>query len=516
MNYKIFLTVLITFLIRAEIYAQCSNPPNCIQNPGIDGSAVGRGNAIGSSLPNWYVLSGTPILREGMVSSDGFQITNGDGMYTCYNFQAGRTYKVCMLAYNNTAPSGNIIVQAHDGTASQAIGSIAFYNAGLPPVSVQAVTFTANQNFNQLRIFTNTPGYSVVIDDVGIIEVPIITVNPSPINVCGSATLTAVSANPLTVTWSPSTGLSATMGTTVTARPCKTTTYTATYTSGCHLYSCNSNNTVSVTVYVQSNGSIVNNSSGRCNGPIDLQYVSNIPCPGSTFKWYGPKNPNSVLSTQPTLQMPSSTLGDQGTYLLEVTTPQGCKDSIYTSVVQNCCAVTADFNIIDCNPVRFENTTTDGSGNPILQGEWFWDFGNGTTSAVKSPSHLFMGSMGDVTKVCLTAIVSDGFSTCCDKICKEFETCDWGCLPKAAFDYRVTNPVNYDVQLIDKSVGSGTACQWEWTVNNVTLPGLTDAAPIIPGLGPGVHTVCLKVWFCTNGGPPNCFEEWCENIEIPQ
>lgn len=512
MKYRIFLMVLLTCFIGAEVYAQCSPPPTCILNPGIDNSTAGWGNPIGTSLPNWYVLSGTPTLEQGTGGSSGFGLTSGSGIFACHNFQAGRTYKICAVGYNTNWQNGNIIIEAHDGgTNSYIIGNINFHKYAHPPIHLPFVTFTASQNFTQLRFYTNSPGYSIVIDDVGIIEVPTVTVTPTTITPCQSATITLSSGNPLVVSWSPPDGLSSTSGTTVTASPCKTTTYTATYYSGnCPVYSCY-NNTVQVTVNVQSNvGTITNNSSSACGGPIDLQYTG-TPCPGSTYHWFGPNNYTIPLYTGgPNFYMPTS-IPDPSSYMLVITSPQGCKDTLYEPVIQNCCSVVADFDIIDCNPVRFANQTVDGNGNPVIQqGQWHWDFGNGNTSTIRNPSELYASyAPGDVVEVCLTAIASDGLSTCCDKICKEFEVCDWGCDPKAAFDWKIINPVSGVVQLIDKSVGAGTATGWTWTINGVPYGNNPfDANPVVY-LGPGQHNICLNVDY---GG---CTEQWCEIIVIP-
>jgi len=333
-----------------------------------------------------------------------------------------------------------------------------------------------------------------------------VSASPSTISVCGSTTLTASSTNPMNVTWSPATGLSSTSGNVVTASPCETTTYTATFycpKSGCTYME-------QVTVNVQP-GSLADSSSTDCYGPINLEYTPS--CPGATYKWYGPTN-TLLPTTGPKFTKGSSTYSDQGTYMVEVTTPNGCIDTVYAIVIMNCCKIVADFDIIDCNPVRFVNKTLDSvGGNEVLQGEWYWDLGDGSTSTLRNPAHLNVMQL-DPRTVCLTAVISTGFSTCCAKICKDFQPCDYSGCPKAAFDYRVVNPGTGDVQLFDKSVGGGYACGWEWTINNAPYPGNLDPAPIIPGLGSGTHLICLKVTYCLPNGQ-TCDEEWCEEIVIP-
>jgi hypothetical protein len=173
-----------------------------------------------------------------------------------------------------------------------------------------------------------------------------------------------------------------------------------------------------------------------------------------------------------------------------------------------------DFEIQGCNPARFVKKTVDAYGNPALVGEWNWEFSDGYTTTIRNPSRLYTTFMGP-HKVCLTAVISEGPSTCCDKVCKEFEICDFiSCDPRAAFGYKPNGSGNID--LFDKSVGVGgaSACMWYWTIDGTPHPGSTDPAPSITGLVPGLHNVCLRVEFCQPNGQ-RCAEEWCEDIIVP-
>ncbi len=504
MNSKILLLVLFTIFAWPKLYAQ--NCP-CISNSGIDGSNVGRGNPVNSSIASWWVLSGTPILAEGMVGSDGFKLTNGDGMATCYSFYTGMKYKVCFRAYTTNNANGTVTLETNGST----IGNVTVSQHGLPPKDY-SITFTASANFNQLRFLVNTAGTSVVIDDVGVIEVPTLTASPSTIYTCGSTTLSASSHNPLTVTWQPWGTVNPTSGTSVTASPCKTTTYTATYNTSCSMFTCKAD-VATVTVTVQPNGEILDNSSTICGEYIDLQYNPYVSCTVTSYTWYSPTN--NIISSGPSFYKNFSAKGDWGLYKLKVIYANGCEDSFYTAVNQNCCVTLADFDIVGCNPVRFENHTVDGDGNPVIQGEWFWDLGEGTTSTLRSPAHWNVMDLSH-RKVCLTAVVADAFSTCCDRVCKEFDPCDGGCDPKAAFDFRIINPVNRDIQLFDKSAGNGTAVQWVWTVDGNPIMGNLDPNPVVLGLSSGLHTICLDVEFLQWSGTQSCFEYgWCEEIFIP-
>ncbi len=680
--------VVFAILARPTLYGQCSSPPPCIYNPGMNGnpSLPAWGQPVNSTLPDWYVLSGSPLYAEGTIASHGVRLDNSEGIYACFNFVSGRKYKVCFLGYNpNTTSSGNIILEAHNGSSGQQIASINFYNYSTSSpknMSLQTAIFTANSNFTQLRVYVPNLGnsYAVVVDDVGVIEVPILTATPSTINGCGtstlnassnnqlniswspnyklnsttgstvyaspcetttytatyslvncwpytctsgteqvtvtvdpgvnvtaspqsisgcgSSTLTATSANPMNVTWSPTTNMTGS-GNTVTVRPCQTTTYTATFTcsNGCvytrnitvfvtpgtnatatppvinvcgnSVLTATSTNPMSVTwsptngltpsngvgntvtaspcdttvytatffcaqnqcsytrpvtVYVQPGGSINNTTGKPCGSTIDLEFIHATPCPGSSYRWYSQKNPGTLLSSSSKYIKISSTSADQGLYYVIVTTPQGCVDTFYTSVVMDCCKLFVDFKPIGCNPIRFENLTLDSiGGNPVILGEWHWDFGDGNSSSIRNPSHIYRQFWGPTT-VCLTAVVEQDGSTCCARVCKEVDVCDFGCDPKAAFDYALVTPGTTLVQFTDKSVGGNSPCPtgaYEWKVNGVVITSangipnpLINLGPPLPGPGNRYH-VCLKVRYCIPNTSTPCEEEWCEIIEIP-
>lgn len=208
-----------------------------------------------------------------------------------------------------------------------------------------------------------------------------------------------------------------------------------------------------------------------------------------------------------------------------ITYPHGCKDSLFTSVNMNCCNVlypVANFEIIDCNPVRFKNISTF-NGQPALQGDWHWDFGDGGTSTIRNPSHLYT-QLGQHT-VCMTAVLTDGFSTCCDKVCMDVVACDFGCEAKAAFDYKIMSTPSNTIQLLDKSVGIGIpqTSLFSYTVTEVgqgTQGPFNGPNPIInlaPPVGPSPHIyiVCMDVVYKIQGTGQQCTNHWCEEIVIP-
>jgi hypothetical protein len=617
MRCKILLIALLAILARAELYAQanCTTPHPCLPNWGMDPEILWPpvGDEIENpvKLPGFSIYIGSPIYGLGMAASRGIQMVSsstntGEGMFTCYDFWAGRTYYVCLMAHNTSAVSqGKLILEAYNSSTSAvqvltntANSSNDYYNGGdFLPVKF---SFTATSDYDQLRVYTiGNAGYSVIIDDMQAVEVPTVTADDATIDGCGSTILRATSTNNLNVTWSPSNRLSATSGPVVTARPCNTFTYTAEYTSSC---TGGCTNTAQVTVNVNpgtsisanpstitgcgsttltasstnpmdvvwtpsdglnqttgniveaspckttkytatfhcptgctytkeinvvvNNGSILNNSENiQCRGPISMEYVGD-PCPGSSFEWKGPNN--NIVSVLPSWSIASSTPDDQGTYTLKITTPAGCV-STYTTVVQmeGCCNVVADFDIDGENPLAFINKTKV-NGVEATQGVWSWNFGDGSTSTIKNPAHTFH-VMADY-EVCLIALISDGLSTCCDKICKAVTIPDWAtCQPQAAFDYKLMNSVTHQVQFWDRSAFASTGPwgfyghygyiqNWEWKVKlngiplSLPMPHLQNQLITFPG--PGSYTVTLWIEYLDTVHGEVCEDEWSEIIII--
>ncbi len=169
----------------------CSSPPSALQNG--DFPATGTGN-IGSTpdvtIPFWWASHGTPTVRNDNApggSGRGIWMWSysggGEGIYSCYKFIQGKTYRVRLWFKNTNAINlGKLRILA----------SGPFSGAGIPnPASYQIideshqfaaswtqidVAFTAQNDFNRLVIYpymaTGPVGgkqYELVVDKVEII-----------------------------------------------------------------------------------------------------------------------------------------------------------------------------------------------------------------------------------------------------------------------------------------------------------------------------------------------------------
>jgi hypothetical protein len=250
----------------ASAQVPCAAPPNCIADPTLSALGGGDMNSGGPyNLNSWSISHGTPTLfgNDSPSNATGCSIWmwsysgSGEGVYTCYNFQQGQTYEVCLWVRNTNAITGGGNLQVwmtngigeFIGTVSPAtIGDGQLINDSWvndPDWTPLTFTVTPTSTYSQLLLFPYMAGppignlqHELQIDDIRVSPVGIvpaglaITAQPPAIAACGASTLCVTGAPAgSTITWAPATGLSATTGTCVTATPCTTTTYTATVTT---------------------------------------------------------------------------------------------------------------------------------------------------------------------------------------------------------------------------------------------------------------------------------------------
>ncbi|CAN5794571.1 hypothetical protein BH11BAC7_BH11BAC7_20710 [soil metagenome] len=528
----------------------CNNPPNCIVNNEVGTTPAGNGGDMNSTGPltvnGWYVSHGTPTMfgNDCPTSSNNNSIWmwsysgRGEGVYTCYNFQAGQVYTVCLWVRNTNGVlnGGNLRVLAANGltnigpasttiavpTASQLIANSWGNNGAWTQVFY---TFTANANYAELWIYPymlngpiNNQQYELQIDDIRVTpntqQVNLgISASPPVIDWCQTSTL-AISGAPLgtTVTWSPATGLSATTGLSVNASPCATTTYTAVVTvpggnPGCPSCGGGGGGTYTLTQQVivnQPSFSIVGNPNIKCGENLDLRVIPGYFCPEVVYSWTGP---NGFTSSNSGFNIGPADGTFAGVYTCTITNLNGgCSYTVSVTVTVNCpCEAKPDFHWDGCNPVSFYGVNTGSS--PVIT--WYWEFGDGQTSTLQNPVHYY--AVGGVYKVCLTILATNNNGeTCCERICYEIEVCPPGhCQVFPNFSSTV-NFHHYTVSFTDLSTGTGSACDWFWDFGDGnTVSGVQN--PVHSYLSPGFYYVCLRVTFCIYDAAGNVIDK-CDGI----
>jgi gliding motility-associated-like protein len=155
------------------------------------------------------------------------------------------------------------------------------------------------------------------------------------------------------------------------------------------------------------------------------------------------------------LQNPVHPYANSGTFVvtLIVSNSSGCADTIQHNVI----ADSLPEPLFTAPPVCFGDSTyfTDLSvphGSAIAS--WQWDFGDGNTSTLPNPVHLYAAP-----GVYPVTLVVENTNGCSDTLVQNITVY---ALPTAAFNYTGTC-LNRDIFFTDNSVpGSGTINTWDW------------------------------------------------------
>lgn len=207
-------------------------------------------------------------------------------------------------------------------------------------------------------------------------------------------------------------------------------------------------------------------------------------------------DPASGWGNQSNLQNPQHTFYQAGTYTvtLVVSNNQGCFDTKYKGVSIDIPFV--DFTVTngcDGMPVVFNNLSYYDNG--IIQ-SWFWEFGDGNTSTLKNPIHIY-NSPG-VYYVKLTATSNDG---CINFKIKPVEI---NIAPEADFSFS-SNCVGNSTQFYGQAICPYcviTEWMWDFDINNPGQHTSTLQNPTHSYSTPGNYIVSLKVLTSDN----------CENV----
>ena len=238
-----------------------------------------------------------------------------------------------------------------------------------------------------------------------------------------------------------------------------------------------------ITIYPKPNPTITSSTTASCDPQTVFQFTNNASNATSWLWMFGD------LQTS-TLQSPSHTYGGQGTFSVSliVTNSFGCKDTTEIPTVisvglNNWATFSTDIDS-GCAPtiVQFINNNANVASS-------FWNFGDGTTSILPSPSHTY--SVGGTYSVFLIVTTNTG---CADTVYRP-NLIHVGVKPTVSLTYLNTigcSPLS--VQFTNTSTNY-VSCLWTFgdgTTSTATNPTHTYT-------NNGTFSVVLKCW-----GPTGC------------
>ncbi len=237
----------------------------------------------------------------------------------------------------------------------------------------------------------NTTTYTITGTDInGCVNTATLTVNvnpnpavnvsasPSVICIGNSAVLTATGAN--TYTWTPSATLSSSTGSTVTANPIVTTTYTVT---GTTMGGCTSSSTVTVTVNPVLSLTVIGGAEICYGSSVNLTAIASGGNGGPYFYNWSPATGLNITNAATVIASPTVTT----TYTVSVSDNCGTpmRTEQVTVIVHPLPEVSfAADTLSGCVPVTVNFTNTSPTSFACA-----WDFGDGYFSNDCNPQHTF-------------------------------------------------------------------------------------------------------------------------------
>lgn len=534
-------------LSSGDVFGQaCTNPPNCIQNGALTpvNAVTGDMNSTAArTVPGWFRSHATPSIFGGRSNQPGDASLwmwasggTGEGIFTCYNFQNGQTYQICLWVRNTrtqgqtVVPNGTFTLEATTGLTQTTVNSPIQTPATRELISSTAVNtenwtqltfiFQPNQTFTQLWLFpslaSNPPQYEIQVDDVvvtRVVQQNEITISATSQNLtwCQSTTMTLTGVPPeATVTWSPAAGLNTTTGNTVIATPCSPTIYAATVTfngsAACPVCTPYSLIYLRLIDVVPPQFTINGNPNIICGDNLTLSASPALTCPGITYSWAGPNGFNTIGNG---FSIPNPGPQAAGTYTLTVSNGCGGTVTQTVNVTYDCpCILKPTIQTQGCNPVTF-NVTNASLTNIV---GWFWEFGDGNTSNLANPTHLYAQNGSYV--VCVTVIgKSPRGEMCCIQVCDTIQACGCsGAAPYFTWGPRGTNGIGFT----NLSLATPAVCGWLWDFGDGNTSTVFNASHQYAG--PGTYTVCLVGYTCYPNASTNtidtCESRYCQTITV--
>lgn len=190
-----------------------------------------------------------------------------------------------------------------------------------------------------------------------------------------------------------------------------------------------------------------------------------------------------------TLQNPVHTFAENGTYNVCLTATNGVGSNTTCSnvVISTYIAPVAAFNYSGDPTATFTDLTTGGPDS------WFWDFGDGLTSTLQNPVHVY--TENGTYNVCLTSTNAVGSNTYCESI-----IIDGYAAPTVLFTF------SGDPLVAFTDLTSNDPTSWVWDFDDGLFSTLQN--PTHNFIASGTYTVCLSVV------GPGGSDEGCQDVII--
>ena len=326
---------------------------------------------------------------------------------------------------------------------------------------------------------SNSSSVSLTIDTVPVISIP-----PS-YTVCSGMTI-LIGTTPVsgyTYNWSPNLYIPTSGISNPTCTPLVTTTYTFTETSpdGCSAMA-------TTTVYVDALTTTASSTNTSACGACDGSAIAS-PIGGTSPYTYNWMPGITTIPVYPGLCA--------GTYTCTITDSNGCTATDSATVYQPN-TVISNFTMVPDSLIAMNYWTLNTSIGAGLT--YSWDFGDGGTSTLASPSHTYASA--GTYNVCLNIISSGGCtSSLCHSITVSSTPASCVALFNIADDTASTDPYAYAIY----NVSYGATLTYSWDFGDGTTSTLQNPTHVYSGTGP--YLICLTV---NNGS--GCIQTYCDSL----
>jgi len=192
---------------------------------------------------------------------------------------------------------------------------------------------------------------------------------------------------------------------------------------------------------------------------------------------------------------------------------------VYDSISGDSCTAVSEQTFIIGDPIADcenwfdyftnDNLTFDFNGFSIPEAEYyFWDFGDGQTSAGQNVSHTYDSGTNELLPVTLMTYVINPVSDTCIANSEQWIMVGNGLLCVANYTYDVDSASNFTYYFSDNSTGPVTDYQWDFGDGSSS----DQMNPVHVFQAPGAHNVCLTILSDSAGFI--CNDTYCEEIYI--